>query len=112
MPYSYFNHFSKKFRTPQSREKSKRNPLLLDSQHNSSGIYYEPALQALPYLGYTKYFDISNHTYSDSNRPKSKYKTQTKEMFTSLIINILCYKNHVSKDVRFLKHYFYPSHWM
>ena len=30
------------------------------------------------------------------------YKTQTKEMFTSLIINILCYKNHVSKDVRLM----------
>ncbi|RGJ13486.1 hypothetical protein DWW29_18515 [Bacteroides fragilis] len=102
MPYLYFNHFSKKFRTPQSREKSKRNPLLLDSQYNSSGIYYEPTLQALPYPGYTKSFDISNPKYSDSNRPKSKYKTQTKEMFTSLIINILCYKNHVSKDVRLM----------
>ncbi|KAB7792465.1 hypothetical protein E5C01_17760 [Bacteroides fragilis] len=102
MPYLYFNHSSQKFRTPQSKEKSKTNHLLLDSQHNSSGIYYEPALQALPYLGYTKYFDISNPTYSDSNRPKSKYKAQTKEMFTSLIINILCYKNHVSKDVRLM----------
>ncbi|RGV55775.1 hypothetical protein DWW00_00920 [Bacteroides fragilis] len=103
MPYLYFNHSSQKFRTPQSKEKSKTNPLLLDSQHNSSGIYYELTLKILPYLDHTKYFDISNHTYSDSNRPKSKYKTQTKEKITSLIINILCYKNHVSKDVRLMQ---------
>ncbi|EFR55512.1 hypothetical protein BFAG_04210 [Bacteroides fragilis 3_1_12] len=103
MPYSYFNHSSNKFRTPQSREKSKTNPLLLDNQHNSSGIYYESTLQTLPYPEHTRSFDISNPTYSDSNRPKSKYKTQTKEKFTSLIINILCYKNHVSKDVRLMQ---------
>ncbi|EYE41197.1 hypothetical protein M138_4848 [Bacteroides fragilis str. S23L17] len=43
---------------------------------------------------------------------KASIKLKQKKSSLLLIINILCYKNHVSKDVRFLKHYFYPSHWM